>query len=552
MSQNAIIYCRVSTKAQTIRGSGLDSQETRCRQYAEMQGYNVAAVFPDDVSGGGDFMNRPGMVALLSFLDAQPDKNYVIIFDDLKRFARDTIFHLKLRQELSTRGARPECLNFKFDDTPEGEFIETIIAAQGQLERQKNRRQVKQKMKARVENGYWVSHAPVGFKYATVKGHGKLLVRDEPLASIVQEALEGFASARFETRAEVKRFLESRPEFPRTRHGHVTNETVNRILNRPHYAGYIEFPTWDVSLREGHHEGLISLATYQTIQRRLHEKPKAAARPDVNADFPLRGFILCNDCCNPLTASWSTSKTGKRHPYYHCFTKGCESNRKTIRRDVLEGEFEGVMRTLQPSETAYALLRDMFKHAWDMRGASVKKAAQSLSRKLSEVEAQIAALLDRIVDASSPRVISAYEAKIDALEQEKLVLGEKLQNAGQPRHRFEDMFELACQFLSNPWKLWESGDLAHRRTVLKLAFQERLSYCRENGLRTPKTTLPFNMLAGVFESKGVMAERQGFEPWVPVKAQRFSRPPRSTTPAPLHRLISLYISKNDHNSKLWF
>ena len=31
-----------------------------------------------------------------------------------------------------------------------------------------------------------------------------------------------------------------------------------------------------------------------------------------------------------------------------------------------------------------------------------------------------------------------------------------------------------------------------------------------------------------------MAERQGFEPWVPVKGQRFSRPPRSTTPAPLH------------------
>ena len=33
--------------------------------------------------------------------------------------------------------------------------------------------------------------------------------------------------------------------------------------------------------------------------------------------------------------------------------------------------------------------------------------------------------------------------------------------------------------------------------------------------------------------QGVMAERQGFEPWDPVKGQRFSRPPRSTTPAPL-------------------
>ena len=31
-----------------------------------------------------------------------------------------------------------------------------------------------------------------------------------------------------------------------------------------------------------------------------------------------------------------------------------------------------------------------------------------------------------------------------------------------------------------------------------------------------------------------MAEKQGFEPWEPVKAQRFSRPSRSTTPALLH------------------
>ena len=29
----------------------------------------------------------------------------------------------------------------------------------------------------------------------------------------------------------------------------------------------------------------------------------------------------------------------------------------------------------------------------------------------------------------------------------------------------------------------------------------------------------------------IRAERQGFEPWVPVRVQRFSRPSRSTTPA---------------------
>ena len=35
----------------------------------------------------------------------------------------------------------------------------------------------------------------------------------------------------------------------------------------------------------------------------------------------------------------------------------------------------------------------------------------------------------------------------------------------------------------------------------------------------------------VVDLQPIFAERQGFEPWVPVRVQRFSRPSRSTTPA---------------------
>ena len=34
----------------------------------------------------------------------------------------------------------------------------------------------------------------------------------------------------------------------------------------------------------------------------------------------------------------------------------------------------------------------------------------------------------------------------------------------------------------------------------------------------------------------IVAERQGFEPWVPLQVQRISNPSRSTTPAPLQTL----------------
>ena len=92
-----------------------------------------------------------------------------------------------------------------------------------------------------------------------------MLMRDEPVASVVQEALEAYASGRFETQAEVMRFLQDNPLFPKDNRGIVRHQRVTVLLNQPVYAGYIEAPNWDVSLRQGQHEPLISFETYQKI-----------------------------------------------------------------------------------------------------------------------------------------------------------------------------------------------------------------------------------------------------------------------------------------------
>ena len=95
-------------------------------------------------------------------------------------------------------------------------------------------RQNRQKAMARVEQGYAVrSVPPKGFKYVPAKGGGKVLVHDEPLASIIREALEGFASGRFQSQSEVKRFLESQPDFPKDLpDGSVRQQKVKRLLTQ--------------------------------------------------------------------------------------------------------------------------------------------------------------------------------------------------------------------------------------------------------------------------------------------------------------------------------
>ena len=43
-------------------------------------------------------------------------------------------------------------------------------------------------------------------------------------------------------------------------------------------------------------------------------------------------------------------------------------------------------------------------------------------------------------------------------------------------------------------------------------------------------------LVGMNKRMKSLAERQGFEPWVPLQVQRISNPSRSTTPAPLQTI----------------
>ncbi|MEM6355636.1 MAG: zinc ribbon domain-containing protein [Pseudomonadota bacterium] len=310
-------------------------------------------------------------------------------------------------------------------------------------------------MKARLEKGYYVwNNPPRGYRYEARRGEGKVLVRDEPLASIVQEALEGFASGRFDSQAEVKRFLESRPAYPKDLPGgKIRFQRITDLLGRVSYAGYVEAPNGDVSLRKGRHEGLISLATYRRIQERLKGTPKAPCRTDLNEDFPLRGFMLCGECDQPLTACWSKSRTGKKHPYYLCFNRACSAHRKSIKCEAVEGAFEQVLKSLTPSQKLFDLVEVMFRSAWDQRAEQAKAQVLTIKSELKSVITQVDRLMDRIVGADSPTVIAAYEKKIDALEMEKKILVEKSKSAGQPQHAFEEMFELALGFLANSGKL---------------------------------------------------------------------------------------------------
>jgi site-specific DNA recombinase len=399
------------------------------------------------------------MQEMLSFLSAQRKEPHAVIIDDISRLARGLMAHFELGVKIGDSGCVLVSPSIEFGEDSDSQLVENLLASVSQHQRQKNGEQTINRMRARMQSGYWVFQAPVGYRYEREGGQGKRLVRDEPNASMLQEAFEGYASGRFATQVEVKRFLERQPSFPKDLpNGEIRNQRIHDLLTRVIYAGYLEAPNWGVGLRKGQHEGLVTFETFERIQARLKSTAKAPARKDINADFPLRGFILCHDCGKPLTACWSQGKHPK-YPYYLCPTKGCVSYRKSIKRDELEGAFETVLQCLQPSANLFGLVKAMFKDAWNMRLAQATDATKTLRANIAQAEKQIETLLDRIVESGNASVIAAYEKRITKLEGERTLAQEKLATNGKPRLTLEESFEHALGFLSTPWNIWRNADL---------------------------------------------------------------------------------------------
>lgn len=504
--QMAVIYTRVSDPRQKTLGDGLRSQQARCREFATYRNYEVAQVFEDDMTGGS--IKRPGLNEMLTFLRSHRKERPIVIIDDITRFARDIVSHWTLRDMIRDAGGQLESPSMQFGESSDAILHENMMASMAQHQRQKNAEQTKNRMRGRLLNGYWVFHAPVGYRFERVSGHNKLLVPDEPLASIVREALEGYATGRFVTQAEVQRYLESQPEFPKVGKKQIVRPmTVSRLLKQTLYAGMIEHPPWEISIRNGQHEGLISFACFQHIQERLAGKVVTPKRRDIHQDFPLRGAVACCGCERPLTAAWSMGKY-KRYAYYVCQNKDCSCYGKSIRKADIERDFAVLLSTLTPSKNLYALMRDIFTNTWNQRDQRRKETEKAALSELKATQKQIDTLLVRILDAQSPTVISAYEDRIDALEKQKLVLRERMDQSRSGADTFEDKLELSMRFLRNPLRLWNSGNLEWQRTVLKLTFADHLIYCRNSGYRTPNLSMPFKVLRSFSDAKKQMVGLQ--------------------------------------------
>src|SRR5664279_1800692 len=349
VAERAVIYTRVSTEEQVREGMSLEAQEAACREYCIRAGYSIVRVFVEE-GESAKTANRTQLKELLTF--CREDHNIgVVVVHKVDRFARLAQDHMQLRSLLAAMGVTLRSVTEPIDDTSAGKFMEHIFAGLAEFDNNVRADRSTKGMRQKLENGYWTFPPPLGYLAGKDKQGNKSIVPDRDRAEHVRWAFERFSTGLY-TRQQVLKAVTMRGLLTK-RGRRVASQTFEQTLRKPVYAGRIVVECWQINVR-GRHQAIVTEEVFDKVQMILKgRRPTITPRLRNNEDFPLRHFVRCGKCGEPLTGSWSTGRT-KRYAYYHCQDRCTRASKVDF-----EAKFIGLLKKLQPHSEYVTLFREV-------------------------------------------------------------------------------------------------------------------------------------------------------------------------------------------------
>jgi site-specific DNA recombinase len=498
----AVIYIRVSTKEQTENLS-LPTQLKACEEYCERQGFEVLARFREE-GESAKTADRTELQKLLHFCRTNKGRVQFVVVFNLTRFAREKYDHFALRAHLKSLGISLRSATEPIDDTSTGKLMEGVLAAFAQFDNDVRSERTRGGMKAALELGRWTFLAPLGYLNAP-RSTGRSLVPDPERAPLVKRAFQDFSTERF-TKQEVLKNVNDLGLT--TRRGRpVPSQTFDAMLRNPVYIGRVDVPDYGISTR-GDFEPLLNERVFYRVQAILDGRLELTApRQRNDPDFPLRGYVRCEACGKPLTASWSKGRSDY-YAYYHCRGRCRAAN---ISKTKLEEMFVDELTRLQPTAGFMRLVKGRVLHAWRDLKADAKRRIVEVERKQKSIQER----LDRLDEAF------LYERSIDIerYDRHRDKLREELTLAQMDRHAteleemdVEGILAFAERVLPSASNLWIQSSLAQKQRLQQVFFPEGMRFDGKAIVGTGTTLPVFNYLSAVSDEKKDLVDQAGVEP----------------------------------------
>ncbi len=510
----AVIYCRVSTKDQ-VENFSLATQEKACREYCARHSFDVDKVFVEE-GESAKTANRTQFQKALAYCRENKGKVTWLVVYAVSRFARNSHDHQATRAILGTVGVNLRSVTENFDESSNGKFMESIMAAVAQFDNDMRAERSSATMKTAYLKGKWTFKAPLGYLNCDGKGGHGSLVHDPERGPLVKQAFELYATG-LHTKQKVLEIVTA--AGLRTRHGKpVPKQTFNQLLRKPVYIGWLEVTSkakvkgqkgesWGKPVC-GDFEPLVTQEVFDTVQAILSGK-RGSLTPRLrsNPDFPLRHFVKCGCCGRPLTASRSKGRS-KRYAYYCCPNSPCRG--VSISKPDLESSFMAFLERMQPEPRYVKLFNAIVLDVWKEKQAQNLTLTVSLEHQIEELHGrkerlEEAFLYERTVDRET------YDRQRDKLNEQIMLAEMQERDAKLEGYDVEAVLAFAEHVILNAARLWTEFSSDQKQRLQKVLFPEGVTFAKGE-FGTAATCPLFKLLEKPVGAESSLATLTGIEP----------------------------------------
>ena len=479
---NVILYVRVSTDEQAGRGYSLRDQEQKLLAYCQTNNLNVLAIYREDYSA--KTFKRPEFKKLLEFCKKNKKSVNQVIFIKWDRFSRNTAESYQMIATFNSLAIRVNAIEQPLDLTiPEQGLMLAVYLSIPEVENHRRSLNVTSGMRRALKEGRYVGNAPLGYDNGRDSAKKPLLIPNKD-AVLIQEAFELMATGIYNqkevlTKLKAKGLKSSKTPF-------------SNLLKNPIYYGGIFIKAYKdekETIISGLHEPLITKALFDKVQDVLNNRRQKhhTKHKKLNDKFPLKGFLLCPVCNNPLTASTSKGRT-KHYSYYHCISP---CNGRYALEDV-SNWFNDYLDSISLNGPIKKLFEEIVKEQLSNSAKSTKIGPKHFEN-IKKIEQKLERLQDMFVDGEIDKTDYQttkirYENLIAELkEKENKVIDEK---------SIIELYKKAINKMETIGKQYNNTDIEGKRLLLGSIFPNKIHF-ENKKVRTADVNPILNEIASI-------------------------------------------------------
>lgn len=422
--EKCVFYLRYSSAGQTEQS--IEGQQRVCQEFCARNNLVCVHEYIDRaLTGTSD--NRASFQQMIAD-SKKADWKYVIVYK-LDRFARNRYDSANYKYQLKQNGVKVISAMESISDSPEGVILESVIEGYAEYYSLNLSQNVLRGFRESISKGQHLGGvAPFGYRYTA----DKKVEIDEHEAIILRFFFTEIANG--------KPFIdvcnEANQRGYRTRNGLEFNRTsLKTALRNKKYIGEFEYNGIKTSI----YPPIINKSLFDNVQVILNSrKHKHVVSDSVNSSL-LKGKVFCGHCDKPMIADSGTNRKGVTYRYY-----SCADHKKNKDLCVKQSEPAIVLDDFVVDQTLHFLNDEEVMESIQKEIKALYQETYNeselglLDREISRAEISYNKIVDKFVDADSPRLLDALKQKAKYIEDHIAVLKEQRDSMARCLHIDQD------------------------------------------------------------------------------------------------------------------